>query len=450
MSVIFKPVFKPVFKPLVDPTLVGSIQKTLSTALAWFDPTTIVGANPVTEWQNRGVGLSGYDLDVVVGTDANLITLESGVGLLTGTSGDFFSVIDQANPTNLDIYAWIAPNDWAATISVFGHYLSTGNQKSFLCQISATGLMKLFTSSDGLIDVISVSTAATGFTDGTGHWLRWTWTPAGDLSNFFMSNDPRNIDSDDITWTPLGDPNITHIDSALHNSTAVFEVGSFNTGVGDVLAGKVARVILHDDVGGNPLIDIDTSLAAVNVSTFLAKTGQTVTVNGDAFVNATSFPALLSRGSVVLEATAGQSITGTGITVYAVFKPTLAAPGADQFIFDARSNAAASASLRSDESNADKYTLNQGSDIALTQAYDNDLQVYTAQFLGTASTKLTADAGSVTGDAGSENWDFGTIFGALGGGSTTPGAFYELQIYDTAHTTGQITLMKNHLGAKYA
>lgn len=44
----------------------------LATALVDLNESGIVGSSPVTEWTNSGTGGSPYDLDVIVGTGANL------------------------------------------------------------------------------------------------------------------------------------------------------------------------------------------------------------------------------------------------------------------------------------------------------------------------------------------------------------------------------------------
>lgn len=436
----------------------NKVNRLLATAWARFDHTSIVGSNPVTQWQDK-LQTAARDLDVVAGTGANLIALESGVALLTGTAGDYLSTpASAANKItgDIDFRFRIAPVDWspAGIFAVGGRLEIAATQRSYYVEILTDGKIQFSTSPDGTAGavVLGASTVGTGFANGTTHWGRITLDVddgGGNRVYEFFTSDEDIADSADVTWTQLGTTVTTAGTTSIFAGTSIFEIGSLIAGTNELMTGKFCRFQVYNGINGTLAVDCDPSQASVNTATFTSG-GVVWTANGDAFVNATSFTGIYSRGSVGLETTAGQSITGTAITVYAVFKPLLAAPGADQFIFDARSNAAASVSLRSDESNSDKYTLNQGSDIALTQAYDNDLQVYTAQILGTASTKLTADAGSVTGDAGSENWDFGSIFMALGAGSTTPGLFLELQIYDVAHTAGEIALMRNHLGVKYA
>ena len=424
----------------------------LGTAWAHFDHTSIVGSNPVTEWQDVR-GTAARDLDVVVGTGANLITLESGVALLTGTAGDNITTPDAAGNQfggDTDFRVRGALTDWtpAADMALVSKQGGAAARSYSLTIQSGTGKFVSVFSLDGTATNAATSSVAPTVADGVEIWSRVTRVSATGVVQFFISTDDVE-DSDGVTtWTQVGNNQATNT-GALSNEAVDLEIGTAFGGTVALLNGKVRRVQLYDTIDGStPTVDMKGSDASVNTATFTSG-GVVWTANGDAFVNATRHTGIYSRGSVGLETTAGQTITGTGITVYAVFKPTLAAPGADQFIFDAKETAGESVSLRSDESNSDKYTLNQGSDIALTPAYDNDLQVFTAQILGTASTKLTASAGSVTGDAGSENFDFGSIFMALGAGSTTPGLFLEFQIYNTAHSAGEISLVRAHLAAKF-
>ncbi len=458
MSVIFKPVFKPVFKPLVDPTLVGSIQKTLSTALGWFDPTTIVGANPVTQWQNRGVGLSGYDLDTVVGTDANLITLESGVALLTGTIGDHLSTPDSAAASitgNIDIRWRVALADYTpAALEQMVSKLLVNTNRAYRVFLNTDGTLALQTSADGSAILTNTATAATGVTDGTVAWFKVTLDindGAGNRVVEFFKSSENVLDSDDVViWTQIGTTVTTAGATTINDGSEDLVIGA-NPGASSPLTGKVYRAQIYDVIGGSDAkVDFDPTKATVNTATFTSG-GVVWTANGDAFVNATRHTGIYSRGSVGLETTAGQTVTSPA-TVYAVFKPTLAAPGANQVLFDARSDAGARMLVETLDASSDKYTLFQGSaNVSLSEAYDSNLRVITAQFNGGAASKLTlSDVGSVTGDGGSDDWDFGSIFMTIGGAQTAQGLYLELQIYDTAHSAGQRSLLQNHLLAKFS
>jgi len=159
-------------------------------AIAHYDDSSIIGSNPVTEWKNKAVGSAAFDLDTVVGTDANLITLESGIGLTTGTAGDYFSTPDsaEASPTtDLTMIAWIAPADWtpAADGTIIDKLAGAGLRSYQLTLTATTGTLKVFLSADGTALVgPKVSTESTGFTDGTGHWVRATFDDTADTLTF--------------------------------------------------------------------------------------------------------------------------------------------------------------------------------------------------------------------------------------------------------------------------
>jgi hypothetical protein len=127
----------------------------------------------------------------------------------------------------------------------------------------------------------------------------------------------------------------------------------------------------------------------------------------------------------------------------------LSAPAQDELLFDARS--AARQLLHTDESGSDRWVLGQDTGILLTGAYDTNLALFTCQFNGDATTKLTvSDVGSVTGNAGTDDWDFGSLFMAPGGTNTIKGMVLELVVFDSALSAGQITEMQNFLAAKYS
>lgn len=82
----------------VEPSAGGGL---VAGALVNFDSTSIVGSTPVTAWTNIGTGGSAFDLDVVLGTGANLtrttvnsldcVNSSGSVGLET-TVGQMFNV----------------------------------------------------------------------------------------------------------------------------------------------------------------------------------------------------------------------------------------------------------------------------------------------------------------------------------------------------------------------
>jgi hypothetical protein len=87
----------------------------------------------------------------------------------------------------------------------------------------------------------------------------------------------------------------------------------------------------------------------------------------------------------------------------------------------------------------------------MSEAFDNDLHVFSYQFNGDATSKLTVDSiGSVTGDTNSHNWDFGSLMMSyLGTIYQFKGAMYEFIVFDSELTESEVGTIRNHLLTKY-
>ncbi len=455
--VVFAPTFKPVFRPVVDPTLVGSIQKTVSTAIARFDEFSIVGTNPATEWQNRAHGGSIFDLDTVVGTAANLRVLESGVALHTGTAGDCFTSPDSTASSvtgDIDIRVRAASHAVGGARTICAK-AKDNNNRSYIVVINDVNKLVLTTSPDGTAgnQVQELSTLAHSIPTGVLAWFRGTRDvddgAGNNVTKFYTSTDDVD-DSDDVTtWTQLGTTVTTVGTTSIVDNDSPVEIGSLFEGTIQLFNGKIARAQIYNGIDGTLAVDFDPSRFAVNASTAVMATGETFTANGDAFVNATQHVQLLDIGSVGIEVTTGQDIASP-FTAYFVIKPILSAPGANQFLFDAKSDSAKSVRVYTDNANADKWTLDAGgTPIALSAAFSNDLQVITIQQNGDGTSKLTASGGSVTGNSGTEDLDFGSFLMDLSGGNTFPCALSESHFYLGSHSAGQVSQIQNFLGGRY-
>jgi len=157
---------------------------------------------------------------------------------------------------------------------------------------------------------------------------------------------------------------------------------------------------------------------------------------------------IVSAGSAGLESTAGQTINAP-LTLFLVGRSTETPLTAQRAFFDARSSAAARCVIFSN--NADnKFTLFEGSNLA-GPTYDTNPHVFTAQFNADASSKLTVSGlGSATGDAGNHNWDWGTIFAAFDGSSTTIGYIAQLLVFNRALNPTEIAAIQSCLAIKFA
>ena len=219
---------------------------------------------------------------------------------------------------------------------------------------------------------------------------------------------------------------------------------------GNIIAPLVAGSLAHFDetsiVGATPVTawnNIGTGGSAFDLDVVVG-TGANLTtsvLNGHT--------GILSTGSAGLETTAGQTINGPA-TVFMVFKPTPASPPVQMNFMDARSTTAARWVIFTNNTAADKFAMFQGTILTLSEAYDNNLHVFTAQFNNDSSSKLTvSNVGSVTGDAGSAAWDFASIFISELEVTSAQGLFLEFVVYDRALIDAEIIQNQIFLATKH-
>lgn len=182
---------------------------------------------------------------------------------LDGAAGTYVSTPDSAAASvtgDITLIAWVAPDDWTpgANEEIIAKYVSSGNQGAYALVLVTTGIFRFVTSSDGSngTQVTSDSTVATGFADGSGHWVRASWDDSGDVVNFYTSDDPIGTPKDSIAWTQLGDPDVAHASSGIYDSTAPVEIGSAITGTVNLFNGKIgpAYVIASTDPTATPAV----------------------------------------------------------------------------------------------------------------------------------------------------------------------------------------------------
>jgi hypothetical protein len=81
----------------------------------------------------------------------------------------------------------------------------------------------------------------------------------------------------------------------------------------------------------------------------------------------------------------------------------------------------------------DNFTGYQGgaSVISIQASYDALPHLFTGQFKGTTEGKVTASGvGSITGDMGSNDWDYATLFAGFNGASTLKGYIGRMTVFD--------------------
>lgn len=102
------------------------------------------------------------------------------------------------------------------------------------------------------------------------------------------------------------------------------------------------------------------------------------------------------------------------------------------------------------ESAGDEWGIFQGS-VVVFGSTDTALHVWTGEFKGDgATTKLTiSGVGSVTGNAGTESFDFGVFFSQSGGGTNIDLTFCEYLLYDRTLNASQIAQNQTFLASKW-
>ncbi len=231
----------------------------------------------------------------------NGISKQTGVSLkrvatfvnLPGASGDFISTPDSAATSitsDIDLRWYGSLNDWTPPTddrALISKWLIAGNQKSYLFRVTVTtGVLALFLSGDGAAQINAISTAATGFVDGTQHGVRVTLNNTTDIVQFFTRND-NNIQSNS-GWTQLGGDRSIAVTGIFDSSTEV-TIGGRNSGTDDILAGNVRRAIIKNGINGTTVADFNAENGFTGESTLVSSTtGEIWTINGNAALDASS------------------------------------------------------------------------------------------------------------------------------------------------------------------
>jgi hypothetical protein len=242
-------------------------------------------------------------------TNGTGVAITSGTNYvhLSGTSGNYVSTPDTAVldiTGDIDIRAHIAMDDWtpASDTAVVAKFTTTGNQRSYAFHVLTTGALNLIWSEDGTAQKTKSSSVATGFTDGTDHWIRVTM----DVDNGASNADIKFYTSPDgVTWTQLGSTQQNGATTSIFSGTAVLELGSRAVGTAAMMAGKFFEASVYNGIAGT----LVTHPVAGTASVGDTSGSLTYTINGS-----TSFLAYatLYGGQAYLQCTA---FTGTDVTV---------------------------------------------------------------------------------------------------------------------------------------
>lgn len=203
--------------------------------------------------------------------------------LLPGTADNYASTPDTAAldiTGDIDLRAKITPDDWtpAADQALIAKWVTTGSQRSYQFILRSTGALRFSRSTDGSSGTIvdTDSTVATGFVDGSTHWVRVTRASASGTVTFYTSPDGTN-------WTQLGAAVVTGA-ATMFSSTAPLEVGSRVTGFTDNFAGMIHRAQVHNGINGTVVADPRFDTQSAGATSFVDSTGKTWTIHGTAAI----------------------------------------------------------------------------------------------------------------------------------------------------------------------
>jgi hypothetical protein len=122
---------------------------------------------------------------------------------------------------------------------------------------------------------------ATGFTDGTTHWIRVTFDQDNGSSqsevNFYTAADSSTIPT---VWTPLGTAQ-TSADTGNGRASvqSVFFASGYVSNLGDRgLNGTLRRAIVNDGIGGTTVLDADFEAQTENAIAFTESSSNAATI----------------------------------------------------------------------------------------------------------------------------------------------------------------------------
>ncbi|WP_416975666.1 hypothetical protein [Streptomyces sp. 4F14] len=183
---------------------------------------------------------------------------------------------------SIDVRIEVQLADWTArNVELCGKYNLTGNQRSWLLLISASGGLAFRYSSDGTgpATLEFGSTAPIPVPASGRVALRSTWNAA---NNVFTHYTAPSIAG---PWTQLGVASSPGSASSIFNSTAGLEVGDINTPGLAAPVGGVYAVQLRNGIDGTVVASADFTTPAVGATSFVDVTGLTWTLANDAAIS---------------------------------------------------------------------------------------------------------------------------------------------------------------------
>jgi hypothetical protein len=138
--------------------------------------------------------------------------------------------------------------------------------------VTPAGDLVLFWSPNGTSQPAAFSTAALSFANGSTHWVRVTRSASSGVVTFYTS-------SDGVSWTQLGSL-VSGLAGSMAAGTQPISVGSFDSGVSNILVGDVYSAEVHSGINGTVVASPD--FTAASGSSFSDAEGNTWSLGGSA------------------------------------------------------------------------------------------------------------------------------------------------------------------------
>lgn len=171
----------------------------------------------------------------------------------------------------------VALADWtpAAEQILAGQWAA--GQNAWKLSVLPSGVLRFSYSTDGANAFNRDATVATGFQDGTAHWVKPTFDVDDGAGNHvvkFWKSDDYDPDTGAGTWTQIGASVVTAGVIAIFNSNAV---------LASSCTGKLYRARLHNGIDGALAAEFNADDATPNTVAFKTlSTGETWTLNATA------------------------------------------------------------------------------------------------------------------------------------------------------------------------
>lgn len=222
--------------------------------------------------------------------------------IFPATVGNFLSTPDAPEhdiPGDLSVFARTRPTSWLGSTPVIAGKWETLGQLSWYLQILTDGKLQFVWSPDGTIASQRVAVSTKSLDVG----LDWVWPAvtfdadngaAGVTVRFWTSDQESVVDEDGAVdgaaWVQLGQPRISAGTSSIFASNSQIEVGTVLAGAASPFGGDIGAVGVYDGHGASGFVPGGTQAfyysapddlgnADAAIASFVASSGQTVTVN---------------------------------------------------------------------------------------------------------------------------------------------------------------------------